>query len=111
MSLTFHKSTYPLSQKFVGDLLSCKQLLQTLDHGQSHPAVANDDDDIFKHKFGYVVSCQVYGKMKRNQDSKARDIEQLLHRFPSLRVAYIDEVNRISLINIYHCIMVTVHKA
>lgn len=23
-----------------------------------------------RRKFGYVVSCQVYGKMKMNQDSK-----------------------------------------
>lgn len=43
-------------------------------------------------KFQYVVACQVYGRMKKNQDPKADDIEMLLKRFPNLRVAYIDEV-------------------
>lgn len=43
-------------------------------------------------KFQYVVACQVYGRMKKNQDPKADDIEMLLQRFPNLRVAYIDEV-------------------
>lgn len=43
-------------------------------------------------KFQYIVACQVYGRMKKNQDPKADDIEMLLHRFPNLRVAYIDEV-------------------
>jgi callose synthase len=54
-----------------------------------------DDDttnDLIGEKFGYVVSCQVYGNMKRNQDPKADDIEALLHRFPHLRVAYIDNI-------------------
>ncbi|KAL3922878.1 MAG: hypothetical protein SGILL_001970 [Bacillariaceae sp.] len=54
-----------------------------------------DDDttnDLIGEKFGYVVSCQVYGNMKRNQDPKADDIEALLHRFPQLRVAYIDNI-------------------
>jgi callose synthase len=54
-----------------------------------------DDDvtnDLLGEKFGYIVSCQVYGTMKRNQDPKADDIEALLHRFPLLRVAYIDSV-------------------
>lgn len=49
-------------------------------------------NDLIGEKFGYVVSCQVYGNMKRNQDSKADDIDALLHRYPLLRVAYIDTV-------------------
>ena len=49
-------------------------------------------DNLMGEKFGYVVSCQVYGNMKKNQDSKAEDIENLMHRFPHLRVAYIDSV-------------------
>jgi callose synthase len=43
-------------------------------------------------KFGYVVSCQIYGRQKQHQDPKADDIEMLLRRYPNLRVAYIDEV-------------------
>ena len=49
-------------------------------------------NDLVGEKFGYVVSCQVYGNMKRNQDPKADDIEALMHRFPHLRVAYIDSI-------------------
>jgi callose synthase len=49
-------------------------------------------NDLMGEKFGYIVSCQVYGNMKRNQDPKADDIEALMHRFPLLRVAYIDSV-------------------
>lgn len=47
-------------------------------------------NDLIGEKFGYIVACQVYGDMKRNQDPKADDIEALMHRFPHLRVAYID---------------------
>ncbi|OQR89804.1 callose synthase [Thraustotheca clavata] len=49
-------------------------------------------EDIIKTKFTYVVACQVYGRQKKNNDPKAKDIEYLLHRYPNLRVAYIDEV-------------------
>lgn len=49
-------------------------------------------NDLLAEKFGYVVSCQVYGNMKRNQDPKADDIEDLMHKFPHLRIAYIDNV-------------------
>jgi callose synthase len=45
-----------------------------------------------KQKFQYVVSCQVFGKQKREMDPKARDIEYLLARHPTLRVAYIDNI-------------------
>lgn len=53
---------------------------------------ADTTNDLIGEKFGYVVSCQVYGNMKRNQDHKAEDIEKLMHRFPHLRVAYIDNI-------------------
>ncbi|KAM7277956.1 hypothetical protein ACFE04_005090 [Oxalis oulophora] len=43
-------------------------------------------------KFTYVVSCQQYGIHKRSGDARARDILRLMTKYPSLRVAYIDEV-------------------
>lgn len=49
-------------------------------------------NDLMGEKFGYIVSCQVYGTMKKNQDRKADDIDQLMHRYPHLRIAYIDSV-------------------
>lgn len=51
---------------------------------------APEVDWLCKMKFNYVVACQVYGVFKKNNDSKADDIEFLLARFPNLRVAYID---------------------
>ncbi|XP_019152063.1 PREDICTED: callose synthase 3 [Ipomoea nil] len=43
-------------------------------------------------KFTYVVSCQSYGIHKRSGDPRAQDILRLMTTYPSLRVAYIDEV-------------------
>ncbi|KAJ3682000.1 hypothetical protein LUZ60_014573 [Juncus effusus] len=43
-------------------------------------------------KFSYVVSCQQYGIQKRSRDLRATDILNLMIKYPSLRVAYIDEV-------------------
>ncbi|CAM9568890.1 unnamed protein product [Chrysoparadoxa australica] len=49
-------------------------------------------ENLVKQKYQYVVACQVYGRMKKNQDPKADDIDWLLRRFPNLRIAYIDEL-------------------
>ncbi|KAK8456255.1 hypothetical protein SEVIR_4G300600v4 [Setaria viridis] len=43
-------------------------------------------------KFTYVVSCQQYGIQKRSGEPCAHDILRLMTTYPSLRVAYIDEV-------------------
>ncbi|CAL5354214.1 unnamed protein product [Camellia sinensis] len=43
-------------------------------------------------KFTYVVSCQQYGIDKRSGNPRAQDIQRLMTMYPSLRVAYIDEV-------------------
>ncbi|GMJ08614.1 callose synthase 5, ARABIDOPSIS THALIANA GLUCAN SYNTHASE-LIKE 2, GLUCAN SYNTHASE-LIKE 2 [Hibiscus trionum] len=43
-------------------------------------------------KFTYVATCQNYGNQKRNGDRRATDILNLMVNNPSLRVAYIDEV-------------------
>ncbi|KAM0068509.1 putative 1,3-beta-glucan synthase [Helianthus debilis subsp. tardiflorus] len=47
-------------------------------------------------KFTYVVSCQQYGTHKRSGDARARDVLKLLAKYPSLRVAYVDEVEESS---------------
>ncbi|KAI8571725.1 hypothetical protein RHMOL_Rhmol01G0141900 [Rhododendron molle] len=47
-------------------------------------------------KFTYVVSCQQYGIQKRSGDAKAQDILRLMTTYPSLRVAYVDEVEETS---------------
>jgi len=43
-------------------------------------------------KFTYVVSCQQYGAQKRSNERNYSDILKLMKTYPSLRVAYIDEV-------------------
>ncbi|EXB29008.1 Callose synthase 3 [Morus notabilis] len=48
-------------------------------------------------KFTYVVSCQLYGIHKRSGDPRALDTLKLMTTYPSLRVAYIDEVEQTSI--------------
>lgn len=43
-------------------------------------------------KFTYVVTCQNYGLHKRTKDPRADEILHLLQEYPTLRVAYVDEV-------------------
>nr|XP_043626989.1 callose synthase 7 [Erigeron canadensis] len=47
-------------------------------------------------KFTYVVSCQVYGAQKKSSDNRDHscytNILNLMLKYPSLRVAYIDEI-------------------
>ncbi|XVF58775.1 hypothetical protein PTKIN_Ptkin07bG0093800 [Pterospermum kingtungense] len=45
-------------------------------------------------KFTYVATCQNYGNQKRSGDRRATDILNLMVNNPSLRVAYIDEIER-----------------
>ncbi|KAL8139202.1 hypothetical protein V2J09_005203 [Rumex salicifolius] len=63
------------------------------DHARSLLAQCQAVSDI---KFTYVVSCQIYGIQKRAADPRAKDILKLMIKYPSLRVAYIDEVEEAS---------------
>lgn len=47
-------------------------------------------------KYTYVVSCQQYGIHKRSGKQGAQDILRLMTAYPSLRVAYVDEVEEVS---------------
>lgn len=75
------------------------------DESPTHPQIALED--LLKLKFGYVVTCQIYGRQSAQQDPKAKDIEMLLKRNPLLRVAYIDEqrVNRSGASAFYSCLV------
>ncbi|RDX97868.1 Callose synthase 3, partial [Mucuna pruriens] len=72
---------------------------------EGYKAIENSDDNstgerslwtqcqaVADMKFTYVVSCQQYGIDKRSGHARAQDILRLMTRYPSLRVAYIDEV-------------------
>eukprot|EP00457_Paulinella_chromatophora_P000120 gb/GEZN01000120.1/.p1 GENE.gb/GEZN01000120.1/~~gb/GEZN01000120.1/.p1 ORF type:complete len:2191 (+),score=319.80 gb/GEZN01000120.1/:64-6636(+) len=52
---------------------------------------------VVMQKFQYVVSCQVYGKQRRELDPKAKDIAHLLAIYPHLRVAYVDSMKETTL--------------
>ena len=71
-------------------MMQYEQALRLLASIERDPS-EKDMEEILPLKFSYVVAAQVYGKMKKSQDSKADDIEWLLHKYPNLRVAYIDE--------------------
>ncbi|XP_009622154.1 putative callose synthase 8 isoform X2 [Nicotiana tomentosiformis] len=47
-------------------------------------------------KFTHVVSCQIYGSQKNSGDPQAKDILDLMIRYPSLRVAYVEEKEEIT---------------
>ncbi|XP_073110667.1 putative callose synthase 8 isoform X4 [Elaeis guineensis] len=53
-------------------------------------------DALADMKFTYVMSCQMFGEQKSSGDPHAQDIIDLMIRFPSLRVAYIEEKEEIA---------------
>ena len=62
-------------------------------HIPAHKRVALVED-LVQSKFTYVVASQVYGKCKAESSAKgrwlARGMDMLLHKYPGLRVAYLD---------------------
>ena len=74
----------------VSGMMMNEKALRLLSRLEGHDLETTDD--LMCEKFGYVVACQIYGSMKKNQNPKADDIEDLMHRFPHMRVAYIDNV-------------------
>uniref|UniRef100_A0AAU6MVC4 1,3-beta-glucan synthase n=1 Tax=Paeonia lactiflora TaxID=35924 RepID=A0AAU6MVC4_PAELC len=66
--------------------------LNTEDHTKEERSLWAQCQAVADMKFTYVVSCQQYGIHKRSADVRAQDILKLMTTYPSLRVAYIDEV-------------------
>eukprot|EP01018_Ginkgo_biloba_P029298 Gb_06219 [translate_table: standard] len=62
------------------------------EHKKSQRSLSAQLKAVADLKFAYVVSCQQYGTQKRSSDPRATDILSLMVTHPSLRVAYIDEV-------------------
>ncbi|XP_022877406.1 putative callose synthase 8 isoform X1 [Olea europaea var. sylvestris] len=52
-------------------------------------------DAMVDMKFTHVVSCQIYGLQKASGDAQAKDILELMIRYPSLRLAYVEEKEEI----------------
>ncbi|GAB9474428.1 putative glycosyl transferase, family 48, 1,3-beta-glucan synthase subunit FKS1-like, domain-1, partial [Globisporangium polare] len=47
-------------------------------------------EEMVSLKFNYVCTCQIYGKQKDEQRQQAQDLEYLLKKHPTLRIAYVD---------------------
>ncbi|CAK9177253.1 unnamed protein product [Ilex paraguariensis] len=52
-------------------------------------------DALADMKFTHVISCQIFGSQKSSGDPQAQDILDLMIRYPSLRVAYVEEKEEI----------------
>ncbi|KAG6775265.1 hypothetical protein POTOM_018709 [Populus tomentosa] len=59
---------------------------------KSQRSVSAQIEAVADMKFTYVATCQNYGNQKRSGDRRATDILNLMVNNPSLRVAFIDEV-------------------
>ncbi|KAK2445017.1 callose synthase [Trifolium repens] len=59
---------------------------------KSHRSLYASLEAVADMKFTYIATCQNYGNQKRSGDRHATDILNLMVNNPSLRVAYIDEV-------------------
>ncbi|KAJ9537860.1 hypothetical protein OSB04_030593 [Centaurea solstitialis] len=65
---------------------------------QGYAAIERGNDTLSAHldaladlKFTHVVSCQLFGSQKTSGDPQAEEISELMIRYPSLRVAYVEE--------------------
>ncbi|KAF7835954.1 callose synthase 1-like [Senna tora] len=65
---------------------------ESMENPKSERSLRTQCQAVADMKFTYVVSCQQYGIHKRSGDARAKDILKLMTKYPSLRVAYIDEV-------------------
>ncbi|KAI6687102.1 hypothetical protein NL676_023930 [Syzygium grande] len=62
---------------------------------RENPALSAQLEALADLKFTYVVSCQMYGLQKSSGDPHAKDVLDLMIRYPSLRVAHIEEKEEI----------------
>ncbi|KAG1358945.1 Callose synthase 4 [Cocos nucifera] len=63
-----------------------------LEEKKSQRSLSAQLEAVADMKFTYVATCQNYGNQKQSGDRRATDILNLMVNYPSLRVAYIDEV-------------------
>ncbi|KAJ9558726.1 hypothetical protein OSB04_013340 [Centaurea solstitialis] len=68
----------------------------TEEHLSNERSLRTQCQAVVDMKFSYVVSCQKYGLQKRSADPRSHDVLRLMTTYPSLRVAYIDEVEETS---------------
>ncbi|XP_031477694.1 putative callose synthase 8 isoform X3 [Nymphaea colorata] len=69
----------------------CKGYDAVKRNGNAHHRLLAQLEGVADMKFTYVVSCQNFGAQKSSGDPRAHDIVDLMIKYPSLRVAYIEE--------------------
>ncbi|CAN6446403.1 unnamed protein product [Victoria cruziana] len=69
----------------------CKGYESVQRNRDAHHRLLAQLEGVADMKFTYVVSCQNFGAQKSSGDPRARDIVNLMIKYPSLRVAYIEE--------------------
>uniref|UniRef100_A0A0A8YPE2 Glycosyl transferase 48 domain-containing protein n=1 Tax=Arundo donax TaxID=35708 RepID=A0A0A8YPE2_ARUDO len=73
------------------ELLAFLDTAQEIDPMEGYRAAETQCKTLSDLKFTYVISCQQYGIQKLQHDACAKEISELMKRYPSLRVAYVDE--------------------
>ncbi|XP_023524660.1 putative callose synthase 8 isoform X2 [Cucurbita pepo subsp. pepo] len=74
------------------DIAEDEDILEGYDTiGRGNRALSAQIEALADMKFTYVLSCQSFGAQKACGDPRARDILDLMIRYPSLRVAYVEE--------------------
>ncbi|KAI3457533.1 hypothetical protein Pfo_014196 [Paulownia fortunei] len=78
------------------DMAEDDDILQNYDAiDRANDTLSAQLDALVDMKFTHVVSCQIYGSQKSSGDPQAQDILDLMIRYPSLRVAYVEEKEEI----------------
>ncbi|KAG6607954.1 putative callose synthase 8, partial [Cucurbita argyrosperma subsp. sororia] len=74
------------------DIAEDEDILEGYDTiGRGNRALSAQIEALTDMKFTYVLSCQSFGAQKACGDPRAKDILDLMIRYPSLRVAYVEE--------------------
>ncbi|KAE8124605.1 hypothetical protein FH972_019472 [Carpinus fangiana] len=78
------------------DVAEEKDILDGYDNSEKgNPRLSAQLDALADMKFTYVISCQSFGSQKASGNPHANDIIDLMKRYPSLRVAYVEEKEEI----------------
>ncbi|KAI3719792.1 hypothetical protein L6452_20697 [Arctium lappa] len=83
---------------------------RTVDMNKDHRVLKERAQALADLKFTYVVSCQIYGAQKKSSDNRDQscyaNILNLMLTYPSLRVAYIDEIDNEKSQKVYYSVLV-----
>ncbi|XP_050370862.1 putative callose synthase 8 isoform X1 [Argentina anserina] len=78
------------------DMAEDEDILEGYDSVESRNyALSSQLDALADMKFTYVVTCQLFGSQKAAGDPHAQDLIDLMKRYPTLRVAYVEEKEEI----------------